>query len=96
MKTKLSLSGDSLRTWHVRTDESASCPITTKTMSSIRTQGERYQVVVLHTAHYGPECQQDFWSHYLESAQSAARIMRDKYSDAIVRIYDHFPSRVEF
>ena len=70
--------------------------ITTKTMSSTRTQGERYQVVVLHTAHYGPECEQHFWSHYLDSAQSAARIMRDKYSDAIVHLLDHCPSHVKF
>jgi len=30
--TKLSPTGDSLRAWHARTDESANCPITTKTM----------------------------------------------------------------
>lgn len=65
-------------------------------MSITRTQNERYQVVVLHTARYGPECEKHFWSHYLESAQSAARVMRDKYPAAVVHLLDHCPSHVKF
>ena len=65
-------------------------------MSITRTQGERYQVVVLHTARYGPVCEKHFWSHYLDLAQSAARVMRDKYADAVVQLLDHYPSHVKF
>jgi hypothetical protein len=65
-------------------------------MSSTKTQSERYQVVVLHTAHHGPECEQHHWSDYLESAQSVARFARDKYPDAVVQLLDHYPSHVKF
>ena len=40
--TKLSLSGDSLRTWHVRTDESATCSIATMNMNDLIPSNVKY------------------------------------------------------
>jgi len=65
-------------------------------MASIRTQNERYEVVLVTLGDDGRTEESSLWTHYEDVARQLACGMRKRNPNGRVVLLDHYPTSLTF